>query len=53
MGIVAKVRRLLTGEPEDPEEKTVWQAEKARIREEKAAAKAEALSNLPGWKPPN
>jgi hypothetical protein len=52
MGIVANVRRLVTGEPEDPQEKLEWQAEKARIREEKATAKAEAMSNLPHYKPP-
>jgi hypothetical protein len=52
MDIVAKLRRLLTGEPEDPEEKLLWQQEKARIREEKAAAKVAARSDIPGWKPP-
>jgi hypothetical protein len=52
MGIVAKIRRLLTGEPEDAEEKLIWQAEKARIREEKTAAKLAASSDIPGWKPP-
>jgi hypothetical protein len=52
MGLVGKLRRLLTGEPEDPVEKAALQAEQARIREEKAEAKAQAQSNLPGWKPP-
>jgi hypothetical protein len=52
MDIVAKIRRFLTGEPEDPEEKLTWRAEKARIREEKTAAKVAASSDVPGWKPP-
>lgn len=52
MGLVPKIRKLLTGEPEDPVEKAEWVAEKARIREEKAAAKTQAMSDLPGWKPP-
>ncbi|MFN2471901.1 MAG: hypothetical protein ABR583_13135 [Gaiellaceae bacterium] len=52
MGLVAKIRKALTGEPEDPVEKAEWLAEQARIREEKAEAKAQAAANLPGWKPP-
>jgi hypothetical protein len=52
MGLVGKIRKVLTGEPEDPVEKAEWMAEKARIREEKADARGQAKSDLPGWKPP-
>ncbi len=52
MGLLAKIRKMLTGEPEDPVEKAEWMAERARVREEKADAKHQARSDLPGWKPP-
>lgn len=52
MGLVAKIRKMFTGEPDDPVEKAEWMAEKARITEEKAEAKQQARSDLPGWKPP-
>ena len=52
MSFLAKVRELLTGEPQDPEEKAEWAAEKARIKAEKMEAKTQAMSDLPKFKPP-
>jgi hypothetical protein len=53
MGILAKLRRLFTGEPEDPKELAAWLAEKARIREQKTQAKFEARAHEHTWKPPD
>ena len=52
MSIMAKIRELLTGEPEDPDKKAEWAAEKARIRAEKLEAKSQAMGDLPKYKPP-
>jgi hypothetical protein len=50
MSFLGKLRELLTGEPEDPEKKAEWAAEKARIRAEKLEAKSQARSDLPKYK---
>lgn len=52
MSLMAKIRELLTGEPEDPDKKAEWAAEKARIRAEKLEAKSQAMGDLPKYKPP-
>ena len=49
---MGKIRELLTGEPEDPDKKAEWAAEKARIRAEKLEMKSQAMGDLPKYKPP-
>jgi hypothetical protein len=51
VGIGAKVRRFLTGEPEDPKALAEWLAEKARVREQKTEAKFAARTHEPTWRP--
>jgi hypothetical protein len=52
MSLIGKLRELLTGEPQDPEKKAEWAAEKARIEAEKLETKSQAMSDLPKYKPP-
>ncbi len=52
MALIARIRELFTGEPQDPDKKAEWAAEKARTRAQKLEMKSQAMSDLPKYKPP-
>jgi hypothetical protein len=52
VSLIGKIRELLTGEPQDPDKKAEWVAEKARVKAEKLEMKTQAMSDLPKYKPP-
>lgn len=52
MALIARIRELFTGEPQDPDKKDEWAAEKARIKAQRLEMKTQAMSDLPKYKPP-